>query len=302
MPVHSMKARIGDHSSDIFPNFKMGWLLFTTLLFLYSVKINAVPVANILAVDFTCGTTTSDISTLTVTADRDVKIFAVCKDGYKFNLVSEDTVHFRINVSYSGVSSQSCVFRKISAADSYDVDVMIGKQTNPISASVLEFGNRYTVTCKIDPQSTKLSDQETVSTSKLGVKGIYEYKGTSMASSISLKLVDVNGDQLVGSVLVGKVARLKGTFTLAGSETGMKALSCIATNNVATYPVLIGGCGDGTVFSKSTGFETIGTEVFSPYFTTFRLQGGSDLFFKCNFTACTTVGGCDGVSYLGNDT
>lgn len=55
------------------------------------------------------------------------------------------------------------IIQKISGADSYDIDVMIGKQTNPVSASVLEYGNRYTVTCKIDPQGTKLSGQETVS-------------------------------------------------------------------------------------------------------------------------------------------
>lgn len=52
-------------------------------------------------------------------------------------------------------------------------------------------------------------------------------------------------------------------------------------------------CGDGTIFKKTTGFQTIGKEVISPYFEAFQLKGGDTVQFQCNFTECGEP--CDGV-------
>lgn len=53
-------------------------------------------------------------------------------------------------------------------------------------------------------------------------------------------------------------------------------------------------CGDGLVFPKTSGFQTIGNKVYSPYFDAFKLSGPDDTVeFQCRFVECP--GPCNGV-------
>ncbi|XP_046555330.1 vitelline envelope sperm lysin receptor-like [Haliotis rubra] len=254
----------------------------------------AIPKGYILKAKPACGPDGVSDATITVTSDLEVKAKAKCAGGL-VDFQYLDFANLQLSVSYPGRGSSKCVFKQRPGAKVYSVDVVMsyGEPNNVVHQSTEE----VTFTCTFDSKGKSKSPSQKVAESLIAPTVLQQNKGVEATkSTFAIFLTDLVGRPVRDPVSLGRVVQLYATSNGGMNEPGFHPTSCdvLGSKPGTRYSILRGGCGDGIVFPKNTGFYTFGLEAISPYFKALSIAGSTNVKFECNFTVCTQP--CDGSS------
>ncbi|XP_064611629.1 vitelline envelope sperm lysin receptor-like [Liolophura sinensis] len=211
-------------------------------------------------------------------------------------LTTTDKVNFiltgNFNQSYLG---QACQFYKKDGSNTYTVEVEVG--WGEPDTQIIQQRKIHTISCAYDAHGNAISSSETISDWFLNPWEAQTLLGGNSSATFVLEVIDVLDREVTSDYIsIGRKVRLMAQ-DISGQAVSFRALSCSAQNDVSRYYVLRAGCGDGLVFPKTSGFQTVGNRVYSPYFDAFKLSGPDDTVeFQCRFIECP--GPCNGVYML----
>ncbi|KAL5006678.1 hypothetical protein ScPMuIL_015484 [Solemya velum] len=252
----------------------------------------------LVSVSYDCGSREASNATVSVKADHPVRVLALCKGrgDVGVDVEPQDRVTYVLQAKYDGDESVECLFQQVPHTYLYTLELRIGYRDFNLGPAVEGYFSRYTITCTFDNiVSSESSNTEVERQSELAnVVNDQHNMGGYADLNVMLDIVDQDNNPLSWMSLDGMV-RLHAIITTIGSHDSIRALSCQVTNSEVTVPILIAGCGTGSLFSDKEGFITAGNNVFSPFFEPFRLQGNPhEIQFNCDFTLCASS--CDGDS------
>nr|UNY67733.1 VEZP5 [Haliotis tuberculata] len=239
-----------------------------------------------------CSKTRNGVSTISLYADKPVVVKFVCKGGVVVSPKTRDGVKYVQTAAFVPGAGPSCLFEKMAKTKVYKLKVVVAKETKG-GIVVMNDNRQFLVTCRYAFGSNSTSVKELIDVGHHIFEEIFKNRGTRLRTiPVKLATVDVIG-RPVKDVSLGRIVRIRAK--IKGSQ-GLRPVSCVAFNGVQEYRILLGGCGDGIVFQKNSGFKVRGRIIDSPFFLAFRLQGSMHMGFKCNFTVCRNAAKCDGNS------
>ncbi|XP_050414479.1 vitelline envelope sperm lysin receptor [Patella vulgata] len=246
----------------------------------------------IIQVDLACPKTATGTARIKVLTDiPDTLPFAYCRHAFKaYDMNYVSTGEFGMDVSFNGKDT-GCVFSKSAGVNIYSIEVYV-----PLSGGVFTSEDKpHLVTCSYEDTGIQESNPTEFSDAKKPIEESLYNMGKISKSDVDLYLEDLKKSRVKSGVHLGNTVRLiailKGKYS---DEVSFQAVSCRAIGRGNAYPILVGGCGDGIVISRSKGFLTTGRRTVSPYFRSFRLRGSRSLTFDCTFAICKK--NCDGNS------
>ncbi|XP_050411354.1 vitelline envelope sperm lysin receptor [Patella vulgata] len=245
-------------------------------------------------IESVCAKAVTGLSTITVTSDRDVDVTIVCKNNFLAKPQATDHVHYKQDIVINRLDKEPCKFNKKDKSNVYTVEVFIGDVDKNAGASLQKMKRDFLLTCTYDENGNSVTSVKNITNESVPYVEISKEFGGKIKSNISLQLSETSGRAVTSPVPLGKSLRI--VARISGQEY-VRAMSCVASNGVLNHTILTGGCGDGIVFSKKSGFKTFGKVVYSPYFSSFRLRGNPTLVFSCKFSSCDKKR-CDGNSCL----
>nr|UNY67747.1 VEZP20 [Haliotis tuberculata] len=251
------------------------------------------PAGYIIDVRPTCGADAVADGYVEVVTDLNANAKAICAGGTVHKFSAVDKIKLRLDVSYPGRGRSPCVFTKRKGVEVFVITVTVAYGQK--GGMLQQKSEQYTVTCTFSAAGGIASVKHTIHEGLTAPSEVQHNTGTESKSTVTLKIVDVLGNDLTGSDLhLVKTVQLKAVSKGEQGEKGVKPVSCdavgVKTNN--RYKVLRAGCGDGIIFRKDQGFTTTGLTSVSPYFPAFNVASDPVLRFQCNFTFCAAV--CDG--------
>nr|ABE72929.1 vitelline envelope zona pellucida domain 5 [Haliotis rufescens] len=252
----------------------------------------------IIKVHSDCSKTKDGLSTITLCADHPVVVTFLCKGGVVATPQTQDGVTYIQTAAFLPKKGPACLLEKMAKSEVYKLKVQVARESKVGNVGVSDDHNNFLVTCRYDAEAKNITERETIDVGKHIFEEIFTNSGRRLSNiPVQMAAVDVLGKP-VKVVTLGRIVKLRAKLT--GSQR-LIPVSCTAANGFREYRVLLGGCGDGLVFRKKSGFRVRGRIIDSPYFTAFRLPGTMKMWFKCNFTVCPFAAKCDGSScYIGN--
>ncbi|XP_046552474.1 vitelline envelope sperm lysin receptor-like [Haliotis rubra] len=247
---------------------------------------------SLIKVQSDCSKTRNGVTTITLYADQPVVVNFVCKGGVVVSPKTRDGVTYVQTAAFVPGAGPVCLFEKMARAQVYKlkVEVARGKKGGTF---VVNDDNIFLVTCKYDSESKNSTTKEYIDLGHYIFEEIFKNSGSRLKSiPVELAAVDVIGKPVKDASL-GRIVKLRAKVK---GSLRLRPVSCVAFNGVKEYRILLGGCGDGIVFRKTSGFKVRGRIIDSPFFVAFRLQGSVHMGFKCNFTVCHNAAKCDGNS------
>ncbi|XP_064610925.1 vitelline envelope sperm lysin receptor-like [Liolophura sinensis] len=236
------------------------------------------------------------VATLRMITQVPAFALAKCKNGDRPFISRGTRDHYLIGVLEKGQEDTECQFYEKGSGHLYTLDVEIGWGEE--NRHVITHKRIHTLSCVYDSHGKALTFTESLTDGHIlpSEQKLVSETSRTRQLTFELSVIDItNAVVLTDNIYMGKKIRLRAVDP-SNSVVAFRALSCVARNGVSSYAILKAGCGDGTVFKKTTGFRTIGKEVISPYFEAFQLKGGDTVQFQCNFTECEER--CDGDSCL----
>ncbi|XP_041378310.1 vitelline envelope sperm lysin receptor-like [Gigantopelta aegis] len=251
----------------------------------------------IISVDITCGQLYNDVTLLTAQTDMtDALPYAVCKGRHRFNYTALNRATYTLNVTTEGDPTKQCVFLKHDGTWTYHVVTYV-----PISGRFfVEEDAPYVTTCDYAAHGKVNSADTNYVESRRPVEELLYNMGPLSHSSVEFYLIDSMDKRIVGDITLGQTIRIIANLISNSTlEVSLQTVSCKARGVRSTYPIILGGCGDGIIIAKDSGFTTSARQTTSPYFRSFRLPGSKSVSFECVFVVCSTD--CDGSSCVHAD-
>nr|ABE72928.1 vitelline envelope zona pellucida domain 5 [Haliotis discus hannai] len=247
----------------------------------------------IIKVHSDCSKTKDGVTTITLSADHPVVVTFLCKGGVVATPQTQDGVTYIQTAAFLPNQGPACLFEKMAKSEVYKLKMQVARESKVGNVGVSDARDNFLVTCRYDAEAKNMTEREKINVGKHIFEEIFTNRGRRLSNiQVQMAAVDVRGKP-VKEVSLGRIIKLRAKLT--GSQR-LIPVSCTAANSFGEYRVLLGGCGDGLVFRKKSGFRVRGRIIDSPYFTAFRLPGAMKMLFKCNFTVCPFASKCDGSS------
>ncbi|XP_064596411.1 uncharacterized protein LOC135463020 [Liolophura sinensis] len=194
--------------------------------------------------------------TLRLTADVPSYALARCRNGDK-PLIAVDVVNFKLDSSFDQSSvGERCQFYKKAGIRTYTVDVEVGWGDR--DTQIIQQRKIHTISCAYDAHGKAVSKTETIADWFLNPWEKQTLLGANSTATFTLKVMDVLGQEVTSEQIA----------------IGRKMWRRLD-------------------LSQTSGFETRGNCVYSPWFEAFKLSGGDNTVrFECTYTACNE--NCDG--------
>nr|ABE72930.1 vitelline envelope zona pellucida domain 5 [Haliotis fulgens] len=252
----------------------------------------------IIKVHSDCSKTKDGVTTITLCADHPVVVTFLCKGGVVATPQTQDGVRYIQTAAFLPKQGPDCLFEKMAKSEVYKLKVQVARESKVGNVGVRDAHENFLVTCRYDAEAKNSTERELIDVGQHIFEEIFKNNGRRLSNiPLQMAAVDVLGKP-VKHVSLGRIVKLRATLT--GSQR-LIPVSCAAVNGFGEYRILLGGCGDGLVFRKTSGFRVRDRIIDSPYFAAFRLPGSMKMWFKCNYTVCPFAAKCNGNScYNGN--
>ncbi|XP_071085540.1 vitelline envelope sperm lysin receptor-like isoform X1 [Haliotis cracherodii] len=252
-----------------------------------------IPAGYILKITPICGANGFTDGSVTVVTDLNADAKAVCAGGLRVPFSTRDGVNFKLPFSYfARKGGRPCVFVRRPNSRMYAAKVIVSY--GEPGSLLHQYTEEYTISCSFGTKGKDVSAVQKIGKTLMAPKEIQTNVGRKSGSLISLRMLDVLGNDMTG-VKVNHGRKVCISASVTGPEKGIRPVSCDAIDSSnARYAILRAGCGDGIVFSKNKGFKTVGKITTSPVFRAFSINVDKALKFECNFTLCASR--CDGNS------
>lgn len=229
-----------------------------------------------------------------ISPEMDAKIIVKCKNGYK-KYESSGCMKIRIPIYDRVPKRDVCQMNKFDNQQLYGLTVVCCEK---VSSYCLNYRKKV-LTCSYEPHENVKTSEIALMENYLNFEEISVENGRRSNLKMILHLENILGERIHERFYVGRKVRLVGKVAQTSHVAGILVRNCYATNGYKRIPILVAGCGTGTVFSPYANFFTYNTQVFSPYFTLFQLTPqDKTLMFVCTFIVCSK--NCNGGSCLNN--